>query len=74
MKKDTYDVIFARRLLKTKYFFQNLIGKDHFSITLYMIGSFFPALAARDRVNFVNTYSESMWIHAMWFLTRKDHY
>jgi hypothetical protein len=24
--------------------------KNHFAMTLYVIGSFFPALAARDRV------------------------
>ncbi len=33
------------------YFFQNLIGNNHFAMTNYVIGSFFPALAARDRVN-----------------------
>jgi hypothetical protein len=32
------------------YFFQNLTGKNIFAMTLYAIGSFFPALAARDRV------------------------
>jgi hypothetical protein len=62
MKKDTYNDIFAMRLLKNKlilrlkariaYFFQNLIAKNHFAMTLYVIGSFFSALAARDRVNF----------------------
>ena len=59
MKKDTYDDISARRVLKTKQlldnrlgyiFFQNLEAKDHFAMTLYVIGSFFSALAARDRV------------------------
>jgi hypothetical protein len=36
---------------KDYIFFQNLIGKNHFAMTLYVIGSIFPDLAARDRVN-----------------------
>jgi hypothetical protein len=32
------------------YFFHNFIGKNHFAMSLYLKGSFFPALAARDTV------------------------
>jgi hypothetical protein len=42
-------------------FFQNLIGKKHFAMTLFVIGSFFPALAARDRVNKQNKQIHGLW-------------
>ncbi len=43
--------IILRKQARITYFFQNFEDKDQFAVTLYMIGSFFSALAARDRVN-----------------------
>ncbi|MFN9983822.1 MAG: hypothetical protein ACK53Y_28105, partial [bacterium] len=42
--------IILRKQARITYFFQNFKAKDHFVMTLYMIGRFFSALAARDRV------------------------
>jgi hypothetical protein len=57
MKKELYSDIFARRYniilrkqARITYFFQNFKAKNHFVVTLYIIGRFFSALAARDRV------------------------
>jgi hypothetical protein len=62
-KKVTQDVIFARKVLKTKWLmyirprwhifhiFHIFIFQYYSSMNLYMFGSFFPALAARIRVN-----------------------
>jgi hypothetical protein len=32
------------------YFFHNLLLEDYSAVNLYLFGSFFPALAARNRV------------------------
>jgi len=42
--------IILRKQARITYFFQNFEAKDHFAVTLYKIGRFFSALAARDRV------------------------
>ncbi len=50
-KEIALNKIILRYQARITYFFHNLIGKNHFATTLYVIGSFFPALAARGRVN-----------------------
>jgi hypothetical protein len=55
-----------RKQARITYFFQNFEAKEHFAVSLYMIGRFFFYQAARDRVKdkILNNTNKLLCIYA----------